>query len=94
MEPMLTVPEAARYLRIPRAQLYALIQQRKMPHIHLSEKRVVIRAADMAGSPLAGRAGLIRRPAALVSSGSRPPAVWSNGVANLSNELEEEGITT
>jgi excisionase family DNA binding protein len=47
MEPMLTVPEAARYLRISRAQLYALIQQKKIPHIRLSQKRVVIRAADL-----------------------------------------------
>ena len=97
MEPMLTVPEAARYLRISRAQLYALIQQKKIPHIRLSEKRVVIRAADLeqwVGRPQAGRAGISRAAAAPVSSGSRPAAVWGYGGANLSNELEEEGITT
>ncbi len=44
---MLTVPEAAKYLRMSRAQVYLMIQQRKIPHIRLSERRVVIRITDL-----------------------------------------------
>jgi len=47
MDQMLTVPEAAKYLRMSRAQVYFLIQQRKIPHIRLSERRVVIRVSDL-----------------------------------------------
>lgn len=47
MDQMLTVPEAARYLRMSRAQVYMMIQQKKIPCIRLSERRVVIRVADL-----------------------------------------------
>lgn len=47
MDQMLTVPEAAKYLRMSRAQVYLMIQQRKIPHIRLSERRVVIRVSDL-----------------------------------------------
>lgn len=47
MEPILTVPEAARYLRISKAQVYFMIQKKQIPHIRLSERRVVIRLADL-----------------------------------------------
>lgn len=47
MDQMLTVPEAARYLRMSRAQVYMMIQQKKIPCIRLSERRVVIRVPDL-----------------------------------------------
>ncbi len=47
MDQMLTVPEAAKYLRMSRTQVYLMIQQRRIPHIRLSERRVVIRVTDL-----------------------------------------------
>lgn len=47
MDQMLTVPEAARFLRMSRAQVYMMIQQKKIPYIRLSERRIVIRFEDL-----------------------------------------------
>jgi excisionase family DNA binding protein len=43
----LTVPEAARYLRVSKAQLYAMIQRKEIPHTRVTEKRVIIRMRDL-----------------------------------------------
>jgi len=42
------VPEAAKYLRISKSQLYMLIQRKKIPHVRLTEKRIVIRESELA----------------------------------------------
>jgi excisionase family DNA binding protein len=43
----LTVPEAARYLRVSKTQLYAMIQRKEFPHTRVTEKRVIIRMKDL-----------------------------------------------
>ncbi len=43
----LTVPEAARYLRLSKAQLYAMIQRKEIPHVRISEKRIILRMRDL-----------------------------------------------
>jgi excisionase family DNA binding protein len=47
MNELLTVKDAAEYLTISRSQLYLLIQQKKIPHVRLSERRIVIRLKDL-----------------------------------------------
>jgi excisionase family DNA binding protein len=47
IERLLTVTEAAKLLRISKSQLYLLIEQRRIPHIRLTQKRVVIRETDL-----------------------------------------------
>ncbi len=44
---LLTVPEAAKYLRISKSQLYLLIQRKKIPHVRLTKKRIVIRESEL-----------------------------------------------
>jgi len=44
---MLTVLEASRYLRLSRSQVYLMIQKKLIPHIRLSERRIVIRQSDL-----------------------------------------------
>lgn len=44
---LLTVPEAAKYLRLSKSQLYLLIQKRKIPYVRLTEKRIVIRESEL-----------------------------------------------
>jgi len=44
---MLTVLEASRYLRLSRSQVYLMIQKKMIPHIRLSERRIVIRQSDL-----------------------------------------------
>ena len=43
MNDILTVSETAAYLRLSKAQVYILISQKKLPHIRLGQKRVVVR---------------------------------------------------
>ncbi len=43
----LTVPEAARYLRLSKAQLYAMIQRKEIPYVRISEKRIILRMRDL-----------------------------------------------
>jgi excisionase family DNA binding protein len=43
MNEILTVSETAAYLRLSKAQVYILIGQKKIPHIRLGQKRVVVR---------------------------------------------------
>jgi excisionase family DNA binding protein len=43
MNDILTVSETAAYLRLSKAQVYVLISQRKLPHIRLGQKRIVVR---------------------------------------------------
>jgi excisionase family DNA binding protein len=43
MNDILTVAEAAIYLRVSKAQLYRMIIKKQIPHTRLGEKRVVIR---------------------------------------------------
>jgi excisionase family DNA binding protein len=47
LEPIMTVPQAARYLKLSKSQLYLLIQKRKIPHIRLTERRIVILEKDL-----------------------------------------------
>jgi len=47
MNDLLTVSETAAYLRLSKAQVYVLITQKKIPHIRLGQKRVVIRKAEL-----------------------------------------------
>jgi excisionase family DNA binding protein len=47
MNEMMTVAEAAAYLRLSKAQLYKMIVQHQIPHIRLGQKRVVIRRMDL-----------------------------------------------
>jgi excisionase family DNA binding protein len=44
---LLTVPEAAKYLRISKSQLYLLVQRKKIPYVRLTEKRIVIRESEL-----------------------------------------------
>lgn len=44
---LLTVKMAAEYLTVSRSQLYLMVQQKKIPHIRLSERRIVIRLTDL-----------------------------------------------
>ena len=43
MNDILTVSETAAYLRLSKAQVYILFSQKKLPHIRLGQKRVVVR---------------------------------------------------
>lgn len=47
MDEMLKVADAAIYLQVSKALLYAMIQRKEIPHIRLSERRVVIRRSDL-----------------------------------------------
>jgi excisionase family DNA binding protein len=47
MNDLLTVSETAAYLRLSRAQVYVLITQKKISHIRLGQKRVVIRKTEL-----------------------------------------------
>jgi len=43
----MTVRMAAEYLTISRSRLYLMVQQKKIPYIRLSERRIVIRATEL-----------------------------------------------
>ena len=47
MNELLTVKQASEYLTLSRSMLYLMIQRREIPHIRLSERRIVIRLADL-----------------------------------------------
>jgi excisionase family DNA binding protein len=47
MDDILTVAEAAAYMRLSKAQLYKMITRHQVPHIRLGQKRVVIRRIDL-----------------------------------------------
>jgi excisionase family DNA binding protein len=47
MNEILTVAEAAAYLRLSKAQLYVMIGKKQIPHIRLGQKRVVIRRTEL-----------------------------------------------
>jgi excisionase family DNA binding protein len=47
MNDLLTVAEAAAYLRLSKAQTYKMITEKKIPHIRLGQKRVVIRRVEL-----------------------------------------------
>ena len=44
---MLKVADAAVYLRVSKALLYQMIQKKIIPHIRLSERRIIIRKKDL-----------------------------------------------
>ena len=46
-ERLLTVREAAEYLRLSKSYMYVLLKRREIPHIKLSERRMVIREMDL-----------------------------------------------
>lgn len=46
-EEMLKVSEAAKYLKVSKALIYQLISKKLIPHIRLSERRVVIRKKEL-----------------------------------------------
>ena len=47
MNDLLTVSETAAYLRLSKAQTYKLITEKKIPHIRLGQKRLVIRRTEL-----------------------------------------------
>ncbi len=46
MDEIMTVPEVARYLKISKAKIYALVSQKQIPHIRI-QRNVRIRKADL-----------------------------------------------
>ncbi len=44
---LLTVREASNYLTLSRSMVYLMVQRKEIPHIRLSERRIVIRLADL-----------------------------------------------
>src|SRR3972149_3313826 len=42
-----TVREVAAYLRLSKAQVYAMIQKRELPIIRVSERRIVVSESDL-----------------------------------------------
>jgi len=44
---LLTVSETAAYLRLSKAQTYKLITEKRIPHIRLGQKRLVIRRTEL-----------------------------------------------
>ncbi len=44
---LLTISEAAKYLRISKSELYLLVQRRQIPYIRLTQKRIVIRESEL-----------------------------------------------
>ena len=44
---LLTVAEAAEYLRLSNASVYNLIKQKKLPCIRVSERRIVVMEKDL-----------------------------------------------
>jgi excisionase family DNA binding protein len=47
LEKLYTIPEVARILRLSKAQVYMLIQHRRIPHVKVSERRVVVKESDL-----------------------------------------------
>jgi excisionase family DNA binding protein len=47
LERLMTVTEVADYLRLSKSQVYAMISQRKLPCIRISERRVVVSEKDL-----------------------------------------------
>jgi excisionase family DNA binding protein len=47
LEKLYTIPEVSKILRLSKAQVYILIQHRRIPHIRVSERRVVVRESDL-----------------------------------------------
>ena len=45
--PLMTVPEAAAYLRISRSTLYSLVKARELPQVHLVAGRAAFLKADL-----------------------------------------------
>lgn len=46
MEPIMTVPEVANYLKISKSKLYYLIQRKEIPHVKIG-RNVRIRESDL-----------------------------------------------
>lgn len=46
MEPILTIPEVARYLKMSKSKVYYLIQNREIPHIKI-QRNVRVRLSDL-----------------------------------------------
>ena len=44
---LITIPEAARYLRISRAQAYILAKRKELPVIRISQRRMVVRVKEL-----------------------------------------------
>jgi excisionase family DNA binding protein len=47
LDKLMKVTEVADYLRLSKSQVYALISQRKLPCIRLTERRVVVSEKDL-----------------------------------------------
>jgi excisionase family DNA binding protein len=43
---ILTIPEVARYLKLSKSKVYAMVQRREIPHIQIG-KNVRVRIADL-----------------------------------------------
>lgn len=48
LEPLYTIPEVAKYLRLSKSQVYSMIQKKEIPHIRLGERQIVVRKSDLA----------------------------------------------
>jgi excisionase family DNA binding protein len=47
LERLLTVAEVAEYLRLSKAQVYAMIARKEIPAIRISERRIVVSENDL-----------------------------------------------
>lgn len=47
MDELLKVSEASKYMKISKALLYQMINRKEIPHIRLSERRVVIKKIEL-----------------------------------------------
>ena len=45
-DPIMTIPEVARYLKISKAKMYYLVSQKQIPHIRLG-RNVRVRKSDL-----------------------------------------------
>lgn len=44
---LFTIGEVASYLRMSKSQVYLMIAKKKLPHIRLSERRIVVSEEDL-----------------------------------------------
>lgn len=47
LDRLYTVAEVSKYLRLSKSQVYYMIARKELPHLRLSERRVVVRETDL-----------------------------------------------
>ena len=47
LERLLTISEVAAYLRLSKAQVYAMVARKEIPCIRISERRIVVAETDL-----------------------------------------------